>query len=101
MERRTTLKKRPESLYLNPSPHASLDKPKKAQSIYARCFSIISKLYGIPRFEYYLFPDGTPSESDLIDPFKALWDCFQLGAPLAELYNQLQLNIIDVPDITP
>ncbi|KAJ1566069.1 hypothetical protein HK096_002820, partial [Nowakowskiella sp. JEL0078] len=96
MERQSALKLGLDSLQSNHSP------PKKVQSIYARSFSIISKLYGIPHFDFYLFPYGTPSEVDLFDPFKVLWDCFRLGAPLAHLYNQLQPpNVIDVPDITP
>jgi cell division control protein 24 len=78
---------------------------KQFSSLYEQTMSMISKLYSIPDFEYYLFPDGIDAlindSAPVIDPIQILWHCFRLGAPLCHLFNQLEpKNILPVPDVS-
>jgi cell division control protein 24 len=75
-------------------------------SLYERTMTLIGKLYSIPDFEFYLFPDGIDAlvvgnSVSVIDPIAILWHCFRLGAPLCHLLNQLRpRNLLDVPDVS-
>lgn len=79
---------------------------KPFASLYERTLILIAKLYNLPDFEYYLFPEGLDAlmkgrNSPLVDPVSILWGCFRLGAPLCHLFNQLQpQTILSVPDIS-
>lgn len=81
-------------------------KPAQFVSLYERTMSLIAKLYSLPDFEYYLFPDGidvliSGEWAPVIDPIAILWHCFRLGAPLCHLLNQLQpKTLLDVPDVS-
>ncbi|KAJ3272590.1 hypothetical protein HDV01_005433 [Terramyces sp. JEL0728] len=95
---------------LPPTPRASVpqntqDKP--FTSLYERTMTLISKLYSLPDFEYYLFPEGIDAlvgsgdAVPMIDPIAIIWRCFRLGAPLCHLLNQLQpKNLLSVPDLS-
>ncbi|KAJ2997791.1 hypothetical protein HDV02_005160 [Globomyces sp. JEL0801] len=81
----------------------SQDKP--FSSLFERTMSLIAKLYSLPDFEFYLFPDGVDAllkeEHPVIDPIGILWRCFRLGAPLCHLLNQLKpQNLLSVPDVS-
>lgn len=82
----------------------SQDKP--FMSLYERTLTLISKLYSVPDFEYYLFPGGIASlfngdASPVIDPISILWNCFRLGAPFCHLLNQMRpKTILNVPDVS-
>jgi cell division control protein 24 len=75
-------------------------------SLYERTMALIAKLYSLPDFEFYLFPDGVDAllQGDsvpVIDPIAILWHCFRLGAPLCHLLNLLQpKTLLDVPDVS-
>ena len=79
-------------------------------SLYQHAMSIIAKLYSLPDFEYYLFPNGVDAlvrasqQSGLPpipDPTAVLWSCFRLGAPLCHLFNQLKpTKLLGVPDVS-
>jgi hypothetical protein len=79
---------------------------KRFESLYERTMSLLAKLYSIPDFEFYLFPDGVEAlvsgdAPPVIDPIAILWHCFRLGAPLCHLLNQLQpVNLLGVPDVS-
>jgi cell division control protein 24 len=87
-----------------PKPEPRVEKP--FVSLYERTMALIGKLYSLPDFEFYLFPDGVDvlvsGESvSVIDPIAILWHCFRLGAPLCHLLNQLRpRNLVDVPDVS-
>ncbi|KAI9006061.1 hypothetical protein BC832DRAFT_614709 [Gaertneriomyces semiglobifer] len=89
-----------------PSPAA----PTNGQSVslYQGTMSLIEKLYSLPGFDYYLFPDGADAYIDnanLIDPVAIIWGCFRLGSPLCHLYNQLRprkkLTVPELPAVAP
>ncbi|KAJ3383673.1 hypothetical protein HDU92_004015 [Lobulomyces angularis] len=63
---------------------------------------LLEKLYCIPGFETYLFPQGYQQIPDhLIRVDIILWDCFRLGASLCYLMNQTQpRNYLIVPDVS-
>ena len=62
---------------------------------------MIERLYSLPHFDVWLFPDGladikrfssTAVDALPIDPVAVLWDAFRLGAPLCALVNLFQLE---------
>ncbi|KAJ3314370.1 hypothetical protein HDV04_000332 [Boothiomyces sp. JEL0838] len=95
---------------LPPTPRASVpqnSQDKPFTSLYERTMTLISKLYSLPDFEYYLFPEGIDAlvgngdSVPMIDPIAIIWRCFRLGAPLCHLLNQLQpKNLLSVPDLS-
>ncbi|TPX72704.1 hypothetical protein SpCBS45565_g00012 [Spizellomyces sp. 'palustris'] len=77
-------------------------------SLYQQTMSLIEKLYALPRFDFYLFPQGLDSFIDnatLIDPVAVIWACFRLGSPFCHLYNQLRprkrLQVPELPTVAP
>jgi cell division control protein 24 len=84
----------------------SIRQEKPFVSLYERTMTLIGKLYSLPDYEYYLFPDGVDAllsgdSPPVIDPIAILWHCFRLGAPLCHLLNQLRpRNLIAVPDVS-
>ncbi|TPX63017.1 hypothetical protein PhCBS80983_g00047 [Powellomyces hirtus] len=79
-----------------------------AVSLYQQTMSLIEKLYSLPGFDLYLFPQGLDAyanNSNAIAPFEIIWSCFRLGSPFCHLYNQLRprkrLFVPDVPAVTP
>eukprot|EP00842_Homolaphlyctis_polyrhiza_P005945 jgi/Hompol1/6351/HPOL_002031-RA len=64
---------------------------------------MVEKLYSLPGFEHYLFPNGmetTESGAVVIDPIKVLSACFRLGSPLCALFNYLRpVKPLDVPSV--
>ena len=79
---------------------------KPFTSLYERTMSLLAKLYSIPDFEFYLFPEGIDAlvsgdTAPVIDPIAILWHCFRLGAPLCHLFNQLRpAKLLPVPDVS-
>ena len=79
---------------------------KPFTSLYERTMTLLSKLYSIPDFEFYLFPEGIDAlvsgdTAPVIDPIAILWHCFRLGAPLCHLFNQLRpAKLLPVPDVS-
>ena len=70
----------------------SLSQEKPFVSLYERTLSLISRLYSVPDFEYYLFPGGINSllvgdASPVIDPISILWNCFRLGIILYQFIH--------------
>nr|KAJ3418851.1 hypothetical protein HK105_007753 [Polyrhizophydium stewartii] len=71
-------------------------------SLFQQTMGLIEKLYSLPGFEHYLFPEGIEALADggPPDPIPVLFGCFRLGAPLCALYNQMQpARVLDVPDV--
>ncbi|EGF77516.1 hypothetical protein BATDEDRAFT_36067 [Batrachochytrium dendrobatidis JAM81] len=63
-------------------------------SLYQQTLSLIEKLYSLPDFERFLFPNGieafaSESGAIVVDPIQVLFGCFRLGAPLCVLFNHL------------
>ena len=79
---------------------------KPFTSLYERTMTLLSRLYSIPDFEFYLFPEGIDAlvsgdSAPVIDPIAILWHCFRLGAPLCHLFNQLRPAVLlAVPDVS-
>ncbi|KAI9098848.1 Dbl homology domain-containing protein, partial [Phlyctochytrium arcticum] len=89
-------------------PQANASAGANSVSLYQQCMVLIEKLYSLPDFEYYLFPQGVDALIDnpsLLDPVAVIWACFRLGAPFCQLYNQLRprkrLQVPDLPSVAP
>ncbi|KAI8816152.1 uncharacterized protein EV422DRAFT_591923 [Fimicolochytrium jonesii] len=67
--------------------------PSTAVSLYQQTLSMIEKLYSLPGFDHYLFPNGVDAyvaDPTSFAPFEIIWACFRLGTPFLHLYNQLR-----------
>ena len=78
---------------------------ENSMSLYDETLELIEKLYSIPGFEFYLFPEGVEqlmqTGTIIIDPIPVLFGCFRLGAPLCLLFNQLRpRKLLHVPDVS-
>ncbi len=92
-------------VYMRPTPK----KVESNLSLYQQTMDLIAKLYSIPRFERYLFPEGidvlveTAQKSGMPpipDPTAVLWHCFRLGSPLCHLFNHLHpSHYLEVPSV--
>ncbi|KAJ3120993.1 hypothetical protein HK098_004082 [Nowakowskiella sp. JEL0407] len=85
--------------------HDSVDTPQQIpvpSTLYHKSLAILSQLYAIPNFDFYLFPPNSLSTDpdSIIDPVSILWSCFKLGAPLAHLYNQGNAGGLEIPDVS-
>ncbi|KAI8914354.1 hypothetical protein EDD86DRAFT_199148 [Gorgonomyces haynaldii] len=79
-------------------------------SLYQHAMMVIQKLYSLPDFEFYLFPQGLETmiehakqlgQPPISNPTDVLWNCFRLGAPLCHLFNQLRPKTqLTIPDVS-
>ncbi|KAJ3021113.1 hypothetical protein HKX48_009208 [Thoreauomyces humboldtii] len=72
-------------------------------SLYQQTMALIEKLYSLPGFDVYLFPQGLDmytTKAATLAPFEIIWACFRLGSPFCHLYNQLRpRTLLDVPEV--
>ncbi|KAJ3075500.1 hypothetical protein HK102_005592, partial [Quaeritorhiza haematococci] len=74
-------------------------------SLYQQCLQLLEKLYSLPGFEFYLFPQGVDvllsDKNFRFDPVNILWESFRLGSPLCALFNHLRpVNTLEVADVS-
>ena len=82
---------------------SSANQGSSSVSLYKQTMMLIEKLYCIPGFDKYLFPEGIDNylgNPVLMDPVAVIWYCFRLGSPFCYLYNQLRpVHLLPVPEI--